>query len=154
MEIKTFTLHKETSQHDHTHYQTVRGVPQHDTGAHFYRGGGNPARTVATLTTKCGKKFTFPVTEVMGDFPLSIAPGETDDAFKGRIIDKYVGDSFYAAGGRLDALKAEAKLFIDANVHDGEDRSGADGDSAGFTPDELQELINELIDHLCRGPHG
>lgn len=47
-----------------------------------------------------------------------------------------------------DYRKAVSKQFIDANVWDGEDRSGADGDGAGFTPDELQELIDDLIDHL------
>lgn len=45
--------------------------------------------------------------------------------------------------------KVKAKAFINANVWDGEDRAGATGDSARFTPDELQELIDELVDHLC-----
>ena len=44
--------------------------------------------------------------------------------------------------------KKEAKLFIDANVWDGEDRSGAKSDKATFDPDDLQELIDDLIDHL------
>ena len=44
--------------------------------------------------------------------------------------------------------KKEAKQFINANVWDGEDRSGAAGDWAKFSPDELQELIDELIDYL------
>lgn len=48
----------------------------------------------------------------------------------------------------LAALKAEAKLYIDANVHDGEDRSGAVNDRATFNPDELQELIDDLLEHL------
>ena len=48
----------------------------------------------------------------------------------------------------LSARKAEAKLFIDANVWDGEDRSGAIGDGVSFTPDRLQELIDELIEHM------
>lgn len=44
--------------------------------------------------------------------------------------------------------KGRAKLFIDANVWDGEDRAGCDGDSARFTPDELQELIDDMLEHL------
>ena len=56
----------------------------------------------------------------------------------------------------LAARKAEAKLFIDANVWDGEDRSGATGDGACFNPDELQELIDDLVEHLgaTKGPEG
>jgi hypothetical protein len=46
------------------------------------------------------------------------------------------------------AIKEEAKLWIDANVWDGEDRSGCLGDSATFNPDELQELANDLLDDL------
>ena len=42
-------------------------------------------------------------------------------------------------------LKAKAKLYIDANVHDGEDRTGCD-DLLVFTPDELQELVDEVIE--------
>ena len=45
-------------------------------------------------------------------------------------------------------LKIRAKRFIDQNVHDGEDRSGCKGDWAKFTPDELQELVDDLIDFL------
>lgn len=47
-----------------------------------------------------------------------------------------------------DEIKRESKLWIDANVWDGEDRSGCHHDCAGFSPDDLQDLINELIDHL------
>lgn len=46
------------------------------------------------------------------------------------------------------ALLAATKAFIDANVWDGEDRSGATGDSASFSPDELQELIADLMDAI------
>lgn len=46
------------------------------------------------------------------------------------------------------SYKAIAKSFIDANVWDGEDRSGAKGDCASFNPDELQELIDDLIDDV------
>ncbi len=49
---------------------------------------------------------------------------------------------------RLLSRKASAKSFIDANVWDGEDRSGAVNDRATFNPDELQELIDDLIDEL------
>ncbi len=45
-------------------------------------------------------------------------------------------------------IKSSAKHFIDANVHDGEDRSGCKDDIANFSPDELQELIDDLIDYL------
>lgn len=45
-------------------------------------------------------------------------------------------------------LKEAAKQFIDDNVWDGEDRSGCHGDCVHFTPDDLQELIDELIDEL------
>jgi len=42
-----------------------------------------------------------------------------------------------------------AKKFIDANVWDGEDRIGAKKkDWVTFTPDDLQELIFELIDEI------
>ena len=36
-------------------------------------------------------------------------------------------------------LKKEAKLFIDANVWDGDDRSGCKNDYASFDPDNLQD---------------
>ena len=49
----------------------------------------------------------------------------------------------------LAKTKARAKVFIDANVWDGEDRSGAKNDRTTFSPDELQELIDDLIDELC-----
>ena len=49
---------------------------------------------------------------------------------------------------KRDLLKAEAKDFINANVWDGEDRSGAKNDRIVFDPDELIELIDELIDSL------
>lgn len=44
--------------------------------------------------------------------------------------------------------RLEAKEFIDANIWDGEDRSGCNNDVTHFTPDELQELIDELLEHL------
>ena len=49
-----------------------------------------------------------------------------------------------------DYRKAVAKQFIDANVWDGEDRSGAVNDRATFSPDDLQELIDDLIDELYK----
>ncbi|MCK5127682.1 MAG: hypothetical protein KAR42_15600 [candidate division Zixibacteria bacterium] len=42
-------------------------------------------------------------------------------------------------------LKLWAKSWIDANVHDGEDRAGCHADSACFSPDDLQELIDDLV---------
>ena len=49
---------------------------------------------------------------------------------------------------KRDLLKAEAKDFINANVWDGEDRSGAKSDRAAFDPDDLYALIDGLIDSL------
>lgn len=51
-----------------------------------------------------------------------------------------------------DRIKEHAKLFIDANVWDGEDRVGAVNDCASFNPDELQELIFEFIDDVFDRP--
>ena len=48
----------------------------------------------------------------------------------------------------IDRQKEIAKKFIDANVWDGEDRIGAKKDWVTFTPDDLQELIFELIDEI------
>lgn len=47
-------------------------------------------------------------------------------------------------------MKNELKEWIDANVHDGQDRSGCNEDRIIFTPDELQELINELYDDVIK----
>lgn len=48
----------------------------------------------------------------------------------------------------LKEKKAIARSYINANVWDGEDRSGCKGDGAGFDPDELQELIDDLVECL------
>lgn len=48
----------------------------------------------------------------------------------------------------LLSAKSRAKLYVDANVWDGEDRSGCLEDQARFTPDELQEFIGEVLEHL------
>lgn len=48
----------------------------------------------------------------------------------------------------LITKKSKSKEFIDANVWDGEDRSGATADWVKFSPDELQELIDDLLDEL------
>ncbi len=48
----------------------------------------------------------------------------------------------------IEEIKKEAKLFIDANVHDGEDRAGCKGDRANFDPDDLQELADDLVEHV------
>jgi hypothetical protein len=45
-------------------------------------------------------------------------------------------------------FKTKAKLWIDANLHDGEDRSGCVADRICFNPDDLQELIDDLIDDV------
>ncbi len=49
----------------------------------------------------------------------------------------------------LEEVQAEADWFINANVWDGESMLGADNDEAIFTPKELQELINNMINHLA-----
>jgi len=51
--------------------------------------------------------------------------------------------------GVIKRRQKQAKQWIDANVWDGEDRSGSD-DSAIFAPDDLQELIDDLVEHLHR----
>jgi hypothetical protein len=48
----------------------------------------------------------------------------------------------------LEEIKDQAKSFIDQNVWDGEDRSGCKNDWVGFNPDDLQELIFDLLDNL------
>ena len=48
----------------------------------------------------------------------------------------------------LKEIQAQAKLFIDANVWDGDDRSGAKADRCIHSPDDLQELIDDMLDHL------
>ncbi len=49
-------------------------------------------------------------------------------------------------------LSAEQHLkiaeYVNANVWDGEDRSGCKNDSASFDPDELQELIADTCEFL------
>jgi len=52
----------------------------------------------------------------------------------------------------LDELKRLAKLYIDANIWDGEDRIGAKFDKAVFHPDDLQEFVFDLLDSLALPP--
>ena len=49
---------------------------------------------------------------------------------------------------KKDLKKEQARLWINSNVWDGEDRAGCKGDRATFDPDDLQELINDLVDDL------
>ena len=42
-------------------------------------------------------------------------------------------------------MKAAIKTWLDANVWDGEDRSGCKGDYANHSPDDLQELVEECM---------
>lgn len=42
----------------------------------------------------------------------------------------------------------EAKEFIDQNIWDGEDRSGCENDRVTFSPDELEEFVFDLLNHL------
>ena len=51
-------------------------------------------------------------------------------------------------------MKAELKLWIDANVWDGQDRAGCKGDFAKFTPDELQELVDDLFDDVMQAKYA
>lgn len=44
--------------------------------------------------------------------------------------------------------KKMAKQWVDANVWDGDDRSGSNTDWTVFSPDELQELIDYLLEDL------
>jgi len=48
----------------------------------------------------------------------------------------------------IELQKKKAKLFIDANIWDGEDRVTALNDSLVFTPADLQEFIFELIEFI------
>ena len=61
-------------------------------------------------------------------------------------MDKQFTMSMFATKKHL--REAKAKHYVDQNVWDGEDRSGAKGDRASFTPDELQELINEVLEYV------
>ena len=45
-------------------------------------------------------------------------------------------------------MNDKIKDWLDANVWDGDDRSGATHDYANFTPDELQELVEDCCADL------
>ena len=45
-------------------------------------------------------------------------------------------------------LKSMAMDWINNNVHDGQDRIGCKNDWVKHTPDELQELIDEMLDDI------
>lgn len=47
----------------------------------------------------------------------------------------------------MTKLNKKIKDCLDANVWDGEDRSGSH-DVVHLHPDELQELVEEVVDHL------
>lgn len=51
----------------------------------------------------------------------------------------------------VESQQKRAKQFVDANVWDGEDRSGCKDDFASFNPDTLQELIDDLVEFLHEG---
>ena len=42
-------------------------------------------------------------------------------------------------------IKKEIKLYIDANMHDGQDRSGATDDRAYLTPDDMEKLVTDTF---------
>jgi len=46
-------------------------------------------------------------------------------------------------------LKTKAKLYVDANVWDGEDRSGTN-DWVKYSPDDLQELVDEVVEEIAK----
>ena len=48
----------------------------------------------------------------------------------------------------VDKAKQYAREYVNQNVHDGEDRSQCHNDRVVFSPDDLQELIDDLIDYL------
>ena len=50
----------------------------------------------------------------------------------------------------IEGIKKDAKLFIDQNVWDGEDRANAKCDKAIFNPSDLQELIDEMLDDILK----
>lgn len=75
------------------------------------------------------------------------APGGVE-YIKTAPIAKINGGAEVPCSGVLVAMQAEARLFINANVWDGEDRSGATNDRATFNPDELQELIDDMLEHM------
>ena len=48
----------------------------------------------------------------------------------------------------LEEIKAAAKVYIDANIWDGDDRAGCKSDFASFNPDNLQEVIDDMLDDI------
>ena len=46
--------------------------------------------------------------------------------------------------------KEAIKQWLDANVHDGDDRSGCKNDWVKHDPDELQELVEDCLAHVFR----
>ena len=55
--------------------------------------------------------------------------------------------------GAIKSRQKQAKQWIDSNVWDGSCCAGKDY-SAIFGPDDLQELIDDLIEHLHRVKPG
>ena len=45
-------------------------------------------------------------------------------------------------------MKAAIKAWLDANVWDGEDRSGCKNDYANHSPDDLQELVEDCLSDI------
>lgn len=48
------------------------------------------------------------------------------------------------------SIKTKIKQYLDANIHDGEDREGCHCDRTAFTPDELQELVEEVYEFMIK----
>lgn len=49
----------------------------------------------------------------------------------------------------IEEAKKKAKIYIDQNIHDGDDRSGCKDDWSKFNPDELQELVDDVVEYSC-----
>ena len=121
--------------------------------------GVSPFR-VSVQEMKESQRTTFWVCLDRGDRPLDakpwvdgrITPFKSENKEHADIeAERWTKFLAKSLNNGLAARKAEAKLFIDANVWDGEDRSGAAGDGASFTPDGLQELVDDLVEHLTNG---
>ena len=48
----------------------------------------------------------------------------------------------------IEKVKIKSKEWIDANVWDGEDRSGCEDDACIHTPDDLQGLIDSMLEGI------
>jgi len=49
-----------------------------------------------------------------------------------------------------DIIKDRIKSYLNANIHDGEDRSGTK-DTIIFQPDDLEELVSDVVYYVLEG---